>query len=101
MEIDHDTPAENDTDDDFDWEEVAVPAAAAPVEREVTDLTVEDGPSNIPQSHIEITIRARPKKSDAEKCVGMILLLSILTLAEPQGAQGCDTSRASEPTQLS
>ena len=67
MEVEHDTLADNDTDDDFDWEEVAVPEQGLQEDSGVLDLTVEEGPSNAPRQHLEITIQARPKPDEAEK----------------------------------
>ena len=71
----------NDSEDDFDWEEVAVPtegqatpdpsSSAAP---EPVYVDVEEGPSNAVRPNIEITLHAKPKADDSAKCVFHIWL---------------------------
>lgn len=65
-------PVDDGSDDDFDWEEVAVPLQDNVVNAHYMDDTVEEGPSVV-KPNIEITIHARPKKDDTEKCVSITL----------------------------
>ena len=58
---------DDDSDDDFDWEEVTVPLAQQVELDQHYNLNAEEGSSNAAQPHIEITIKARPKKDDADK----------------------------------
>ena len=61
---------DEDSEDDFDWEEVAVPTNE-PVVVEVDGQ--REGPSSsalpVERQNIEITLQARPKVDDAAKCV--------------------------------
>ena len=56
-----------DSDDDFDWEEVAVPDGNQQDVGLSIDLGVNEGPSTPTKHNIEITLLARPKKDDTEK----------------------------------
>ncbi|KAI0074037.1 Rad4-domain-containing protein [Panus rudis PR-1116 ss-1] len=53
------------SDDDFDWEEVAVPAQEQSLDIALED--VQEGPSSATRPNIEITIRAKPKQDDSAK----------------------------------
>ena len=64
-----------DSDDDFDWEEVAVPQAdQLPVVSLPADNDdVQEGPSNRP--HIEITIQTEKRGKKGTKCVSRTRML--------------------------
>ncbi|KAI0087722.1 hypothetical protein BDY19DRAFT_892387 [Irpex rosettiformis] len=58
----------NESDEDFDWEEVAVPTDGQAVpDGESTYTNVEEGPSTAVRPNIEITLHAKPKPDDASK----------------------------------
>lgn len=68
MDIRTSVSANEESDEDFDWEEVAVPITEQPAGHG-NDL--QEGPSNITagRANIEITLQARPKVDDSAKCV--------------------------------
>ncbi len=68
----------NESDEDFDWEEVAVPAIgqAAP-DPPQEPRGNEEGPSTAVRANIEITLRARPKPDESAKCVFPVRLCTL------------------------
>ena len=67
MQTEFDAISGGDSEDDFDWEEVAVPLTDQQgASTASTDAEAVEGPSTFRPS-IEITIQAKPKKDDTEK----------------------------------
>ena len=67
MQADSSSIQDGDSEDDFDWEEVAVPQhdPLAAVSY-ATEEPVASG-SSTPAANIEITIRAKPKQDESAK----------------------------------
>ena len=69
MQADTSSIIDGESEDDFDWEEVAVPL----VEQENVISILPEQPvpsgSSTPAPNIEITIRAKPKPDESAKCV--------------------------------
>lgn len=74
MQADSSSVIDGDSEDDFDWEEVAVPLDGDDnISIPPQDLAAAAGPSasgsSTPAPNIEITIRTKPKVDEAAKCV--------------------------------
>ena len=69
MSVENDAILDTDSEDDFDWEEVAVPVISGNQSGQLTPNVNGEGTSSTISQSIEITIRARPKKDDSDKCV--------------------------------
>ena len=106
-EEESDLIAQSDSDDDFDWEEVAVPLPGPPEVAPHTDYGatdvdagVDEGSSGGSKPHIEITISTRPKKDEVEKCAFFVIAYHISHIMVTQEEEGRSTGRANEQTQL-
>jgi hypothetical protein len=64
--MDRSSELSGDSDEDFDWEEVSVPAGNQLEAAAIQEDAVE-GPSTLGEQTIEITLRARPKVDDSAK----------------------------------
>ena len=75
--------ADEDSEEDFDWEEVAVPVPEHELPAEESN-SLQEGPSTSPSErrNIEITLQARPKVDDSAKCVTLSQLCHITDLDE-------------------